>query len=422
MKTKLKKILTPIICTIVLALAFGAGFLTSRLTLQKELNDIEYILAMYRAYYYEEADDVVGVFADSLLDAYSRYYTKEEYELIKKADAGNREGIGIVYSGLKLISVIGNSPAEKAGVIEGGTLKGLKTGDETVYFASQSEFLAKFSEIPAYTDMVLIVDYDGVEKEFTLQKQEYVSTFVHYEDSSGRYGFLSDDGGTIGFIRLGDGTLPEGTSLITFDSFSGTGSGLNGGAGQFARAMEAYKSSGSTDLILDLTDNGGGLMDILKSVAAHLIDEPNGSRPNICTIRDKHGNESATKSESVRYHDYTFDNIVVLADVNTASASEALIGAMLSYDKSDKVKVIVKGYTYGGKTYYRTYGKGIMQTTYIRPEGGAIKLTTAKLFWPSGDVCIHDVGITTDLNEVFGEKIINESEAGAYNDALSLCR
>ena len=63
-----------------------------------------------------------------------------------------------------------------------------------------------------------------------------------------------------------------------------------------------------------------------------------------------------------------------------------------------------------------------MQTTYIRPEGGAIKLTTAKLVWPSGDVCIHDVGITTDLNEVFGEKILNESEAGAYNDALSLCR
>ena len=55
---------------------------------------------------------------------------------------------------------------------------------------------------------------------------------------------------------------------------------------------------------------------------------------------------------------------------------------------------------------YRTYGKGIMQTTFENITGGdAIKLTTAKIYWPNSNVSIHGVGINKNL-EQYKDKII----------------
>ena len=101
---------------------------------------------------------------------------------------------------------------------------------------------------------------------------------------------------------------------------------------------------------------------------------------------------------------------MILADGNTASASEAFIGAVLDYDKDNIVKVVVSG----GKTY----GKGIMQTTYWRTFGDGIRLTTSKLFWPVSKKSIHGVGISEETDA----RVYNESPIGAFYDALSLCR
>lgn len=418
--SKKKKVLLSIISVIVVLLTFGAGFLTSRLTQQKELNDLNYILEMYRRYYYDEQEDVVGIFADSLLDRYSEYYTKEQYELIKKADGGSREGIGVTFSGLTIASVKGNSPAERAGIKSGGVIKAIKTNGDFTYLSSLSEFSSALSEIDAYTDFTLLVDYDGEEKQFVLQKKEYLQTFVHYSDDSGEYGF-SDADGSVKFVRLGDSDLSGDTAYIDLDSFSGSASGLAGTIGQFETAMKTYKEHGKKNLIIDLRDNGGGFMFILQDVVRYFLDVKDGERPLVCVAKDKYGNRTELNSESVRYGEYTFDNIVILANVSTASASEAFIGAVLDYDAQGKVKVILEKYSAYGNAYYRTYGKGIMQTTFERLGGGAIKLTTSKLFWPTSDVCIHDVGVTTGLNDRFANKIIEESPSGAYYDALSIC-
>jgi len=422
MKEKVKKILTPIIIAVVVAAAFGSGFWVSRLTLQGELNDLNYIIEMYRRYYYDEQEDIVGIFADSLLDAYSDYYTKEEYELIKKADAGGREGIGISFSNLTITGVIGNSPAQKAGLKEGGVIKGLFVDGEFKAVSSSAELTQGFDGIDAYTDFGMIVDYDGEEKTFTLQKQVYLRTFVRYRDNEGEYGF-SDESGSMEYVRVGDGdeALGSDTAYIKYEAFSGTASGLAGSIGQFARAMSAYKDGGKRNIIIDLRGNGGGFMYILEDVCKYFLDV-DGGKQVICVVRDKYGNENRYYSSAVTRAEYTFDNIIVLADSGTASASEAFIGALLDYNDSGATKVIVSGYKYGNNTIYRSYGKGIMQTTFERLGGGAIKLTTAKLFWPNSDVCIHGVGVTTALNDVFEGKIINESENGAYSDALSLCR
>lgn len=79
-----------------------------------------------------------------------------------------------------------------------------------------------------------------------------------------------------------------------------------------------------------------------------------------------------------------------MADENTASASECLIGAMVDYG------AISYGDIYLRKTDDGTahsYGKGVMQSTYVTLQGDAFRLTTAQIFWPNGKT-IHGVGVT----------------------------
>ena len=87
--------------------------------------------------------------------------------------------------------------------------------------------------------------------------------------------------------------------------------------------------------------------------------------------------------------------IYVSANKNTASASEALIGAMISYGAIGYENVFITDTDAESDAPVTTYGKGIMQTTYYNPMlDEAVKLTTAQIYWPNG-VCIHEKGIST---------------------------
>ena len=121
----------------------------------------------------------------------------------------------------------------------------------------------------------------------------------------------------------------------------------------------------------------------------------------------------------------------MLADENTASASEVLIGAMLSYDERNVVKVVLAA-SQGRDTddnvvdVYKSYGKGIMQTTFPNTfGGGAIKLTTAKLYWPNEDkTCIHGLGIakgTTPYDDKIETPAKVAGEDYVMNRALEIC-
>ena len=94
--------------------------------------------------------------------------------------------------------------------------------------------------------------------------------------------------------------------------------------------------------------------------------------------------------------------ISVIADSNTASASECLIGALMDYGGANfggalfSSNMLVLTDFIESRGYYSTYGKGIMQTTYQLASGGAFTLTTAEIFWPRTRVCVQDVGIKTN--------------------------
>ena len=138
-------------------------------------------------------------------------------------------------------------------------------------------------------------------------------------------------------------------------------------------------------------------MDILKTVAAYLCkDAPEKGSFPVSIARDRFGKEEVFAADKNRYQTYLSENtqVYVLANVNTASASEALIGAMLDYGTITYSSIFLTEINGAA----RTYGKGIMQVTYQNAfTGEAVKLTTSTLRWPTSDYCIHETGITPSL-------------------------
>ena len=167
------------------------------------------------------------------------------------------------------------------------------------------------------------------------------------------------------------------------------------------------KKRGKTKLIFDLRANGGGYMDVLKEIVELLVKADG----NIIYSYVKEKGKDTTFTTRSKYDDF-LKNIVVLADGGTASASECLIGAMLSYGEKEggngfSASDVLVGYN-ARRGDYSTYGKGIMQTTYMLSSGGALKLTTAKIFWADGKTCIHGVGVTpvSEENKITEENAI----------------
>ena len=121
----LKTALIVVAALIFATLSFGAGYGVSRLSLNEDIETINYILDMYRKYYYDEQEDVVGIFSDALLDEYSKYYTAEENAQVKASYAGSRVRIGCSFENaakvgggteLKVKEIDGNAPCQQAGL------------------------------------------------------------------------------------------------------------------------------------------------------------------------------------------------------------------------------------------------------------------------------------------------------------------
>ena len=110
-------------------------------------------------------------------------------------------------------------------------------------------------------------------------------------------------------------------------------------------------------------------------------------------------------------NNYSPLEIVVLANGGSASATECLIGAMISYGTLDYNHLVIT--KQGEEENAKTFGKGIMQTTFVSTSGTATKLTTAYIFWPDKTTCIHDKGIVA-----LKENSVSENENVFIDNAL----
>lgn len=395
-KNIVNKILIPVL-SVIICISFIAGCsVSSRKWFVKTIKEHYYYTLPDEAF---DGDDFKKIAAD-YLDAYSAYYTAEEYINVLLSNAGSKSGIGISTSfvagkGIYVSSVVGNSPAYLSGMIAGEWLVSGSAGGEEVTFTSSKDFT---NLVNSAGDGVNISFTSADGNTYTCAKSEYTATYAYMASKDNAWVFgdtVTGDSITTKHISY----LPENTAYIRLSQFYGEA------AEEFSQLINDFNAEGFTSLILDLRSNGGGYVSVMQRIAYTFSGS---TKKTAMLARDKYGNEADYRCVKVNSSAAVLSpetEVYVLANSSTASASEALIGAMLCYGSLEKQNIFLSDYSEEYLNWLesigqerktaRTYGKGIMQSTFVNDSTKeALKLTTAQIYWPDESTCIHDKGIT----------------------------
>lgn len=395
-KNIVNKILIPVLSAI-LCLVFIAGCsISSKEWFEETIKDYYYYTLPDEAF---EGDDFKQI-AAKYLDAYSAYYTAEEYKSVLLSNAGSKSGIGLSTSfvagkGIYVGAVVGNSPAYLSGMRAGEWLVSGSAGGEEVTFTSSKDFSNLVNSAGDGVN-IKFTSLDG--SIYTCAKSEYTATYAYMASKDNAWVFddtVTGDSITTKYVPY----LPEDTAYIRLSQFYGEA------AEEFSQLVKNFNAEGFTSLILDLRSNGGGYVSVMQRIAYAFSGS---TKMTAMLARDKYGNEADYRCVKVNSSAAVLSKdtkVYVLANSSTASASEALIGAMLCYGSLEMQNIFLSDYSeeylnwlessgQQAKTA-RSYGKGIMQSTYVNDSTKeALKLTTAQIYWPDKSTCIHDKGLT----------------------------
>lgn len=408
----LKTVISVVAALAVVAAAFAAGYFTHKYSRDKSISSYEWFVDTVGKYYYYDVDEDaytqtgLSQIAEKYLDRYSEYYTREEYEEVQKSNEGSKSGLGMGYAyvegkGISVSTVIGNSPAYMQGLRAGEWLSGGGKNGEIMPFESASDFASLVSSA-ADGEEITLVSVSG--KSYTVAKAEYTASYAYMATSSTAWVFGDAAEGGLALYETSSEKieyLPEGCAYIRLSQFYGTADK------EFYKLLEKFNAEECTSLILDLRSNGGGYVKTMQTIAGCFAD---GEKKLAMVSRDKNGKEvryDCAKVNDPKNRVSPQTEVYVLANSSTASASEALMGAMICYGALKYENIFLSDYSEeylgwlekaGGEVKTaRTYGKGIMQTPFTnRATGEVLKLTTAQIYWSDAKTCIHDRGITVE--------------------------
>ena len=284
-----------------------------------------------------------------LNDIYSEYFTKDEMTDFSNETIGTYVGIGVTMTKdseknqIVVYGVTPNSPAEEAGI---------KVNDVIIKVDGNDCTGDDFETIPNKilgqegTKVSVTVLREGKELTFDMKRRKIVNQTITSE--------LLDD--NIGYIYL---------SSFEDNTYE-----------QFKSAYDDLISKGAKSLILDLRNNGGGIVKEATDIGDLFTD-----KGKVLLIEsDKEKKEIKTYSKQ----DKTINmNVVLLVNEYSASASEILAGIL----KDDVENATIVG--------TKTYGKGVIQSLYTLSDGSGLKLTTDEYFTPNHNE-INKIGITPD--------------------------
>ncbi len=376
-------------------LVFFTGYLVCWLSFDSELRTVAKVKDKIQEKYYKEVTDeefyaaIFGGINENLLDAYSEYMTPEQYEAYTADLNGSRIGIGLVFSGdsLQIVRVCGNSPAEKAGISTGEWVRGCGDSEEEMTLCDDFDhFSALLERYGEGEELCLKIESESGARFVRTSREEYVENSVFYHTATTAY-TLEGSGATT-LTEKGEPMpyLGDDTAYIRLVQFTG-----NASAG-FDVAMSKFKQDGKKNLVLDLRQNGGGLLDMMQSIAGYFCKDATEGMP-VVAVADFGERKDSYKAKRNVYKEYFAEDsrVYVLADSGSASASECLIGCMIDYGAIDFADICL--IERNGEA--RTYGKGIMQETYFVTVGewDALKLTTAEIKWPISGRSIHGIGV-----------------------------
>lgn len=291
-------------------------------------------------------DETVKGYVDGLNDEYSQYFTKEELEKYKTDNIeGQFVGIGVYIiqdtenNSIRVLSPIKGSPAEKAGILAGDYI--VKVEDQAYTGEQITEATNKMK------------GKEGTKVKIQIIRNEKTLDF-EVERANVRVNPVEADiyNGNIGYLKIS-----------SFDQGSGS---------EVTKKVEELKKKNIESLIIDLRNNGGGIVDEAIEIA-DLFTEKDST---LLITKDKNENESISKAKKDKKIEMP---IIVLTNENTASASEILAGAL----KDNNVAKIV-----GTKTF----GKGVIQELLTMKDGTGLKLTTNEYYTPNRNK-INKVGI-----------------------------
>lgn len=312
-------------------------------------------------------DSICKGMVDGLGDVYAAYYNEEEYKDMKEKTSGNYCGIGAYVSqsatdgAIAIVQPIKDSPAEKVGLKSGDIIS--EVNGKSVEGMDLTAVVSKMKGKDG-TKVELTVLRDNHQKKFTITREEIHSQTVTYKMLNGKIGYIE---------------------VSSFEEVTKQ---------QFRDALDDLEKQGEKSLVIDLRNNGGGLL----STAVDMLDRllPEGI---VVYTKDKDGKKEVYRSTDKE----SFDKpIAILVNENSASASEVFSGAMQDYNKA-----VLVGTT--------TFGKGIVQTVFDLSDGTAIKLTTAKYYTPKGRN-IHGTGLEPDITEALNDQTHRQKKSGVLID------
>lgn len=323
--------------------------------------------------YYEDVDTnklvegAISGMTDSLKDPYTVYFDKEQMKWFKGLQNTTENeyvgvGLPIMLDKNGVVTVLepyDNSPAKAAGIKQGDKI--LKIDGKDITGIKDDTLIANMIKGPENTETVLTIlrESDGTTKDVPVMRRK-IKALVNIRSE------MLD--GNIAYIKL-----------KMFDQNISK---------NFISQLNTLVKQGAKGLIIDVRDNPGGLYDEVVSLADRLL--PKGT---IVFTKDKKGTKHVQPSDATELN----LPIVVLTNGNSASASEILAGA---------IKDFKKGILIGTKTF----GKGLVQTTYSFKDGTGLKVTIARYYTPSG-VCIQGEGIKPDIEVKLPDKYKDTSVA-----------
>ena len=309
------------------------------------------------------------------LDPHSQSSTAEETRRLNEPLQGSFDGIGVQFNilddTLMVVQTITNGPSEKAGVMAGDRI--VSVNDTTIAGVKMpQEEIVKRLRGPRKTLARLGVLREGIDE------------IIYFDVVRDKIPLNSLEASFMITLRTG---------LIRFSNFAITTHS------EVVEAIEKLKSQGMLNLIIDLTQNGGGYLQASAEIASEFL--PKGDMI-VYTEGRAYGRK---EFRSIGGHAFQEGRIVVLVDEYSASASEILAGAIQDQDR---------GFVVGR----RTFGKGLVQRPVDLPDGSMIRLTISKYYTPSGR-CIqkpYEKGKAQD----YRMDVINRFNKGELTNADSI--
>ena len=359
-----------------------SGSYKSNTVVDKEFEDKVNNLTSYIDTFYLDADKVKkedlqnGMYKglmNSIDDKYAQYYTPDEYNDFQETNNGQYGGIGAYVSqnsdtgDIVIVNPFDGAPAKEAGIkpgdiivdIDGTSVVGMELSDAVTLMKGEPD---------TTVSVKVLRDSEYIDVNIT-RKVVDVPTVKHEIIENGDIGYIYVSG---------------------FDKVTST---------QFRQALDDIEAKNSKALIVDIRDNGGGMLDVVVDMLDRLL--PEGLLVYTETNQGRDEEYYSTNEES-------YDKpMAVLINGYSASASEVFAGAVQDY----------KAGTIIGTT---SYGKGIVQSIFSLNkdgDGSAIKLTTARYYTPNGRN-IHGIGITPDITVEYNDELVEEKDGLYYDNQM----